>query len=85
MISDAALREFQEIWREEIGTEISDEKAMEEATQLLTLFDAVYRPIKKAWADEYDNDWEILDIPSPDISEEESDQLQDFVNENCKL
>ena len=56
MISDAALKEFQEIWREEIGTEISDEKAMEEATQLLTLFDAIYRPIKKEWVKEYDND-----------------------------
>ncbi len=56
MISDVALREFQEIWREEIGTEISDEKAMEEATQLLTLFDAIYRPIKKEWVKEYDDD-----------------------------
>ena len=56
MISDAALKEFQEIWREEIGTEISDEQAMEEATQLLTLFDAIYRPIKKEWAKQYDNE-----------------------------
>ncbi len=56
MISDAALREFQEIWREEVGAEISDEQAMEEATQLLTLFDAIYRPIKKEWVKEYDND-----------------------------
>lgn len=55
MISDAALNEFKEIWAEEIGSEISDEKAMEEATQLLTLFDAIYRPIKKAWVNEYDN------------------------------
>ena len=56
MISDAALREFQEIWREEVGAEISDEQAMEEATQLLTLFDAIYRPIKKEWAKQYDNE-----------------------------
>lgn len=55
MISDKALQEFKEIWKEEIGTEISDEAAMEEATQLLTLFDAIYKPIKKSWADEYDN------------------------------
>lgn len=56
MISDAALNEFQEIWRDEIGTEISDEQAMEEATQLLTLFDAIYRPIKKEWARQYDDE-----------------------------
>lgn len=55
MISDAALKEFQEIWREEVGTEISDEQAMEEATQLLTLFDAIYRPIKKEWVNDNDN------------------------------
>ncbi|TSC82004.1 MAG: hypothetical protein G01um101420_534 [Parcubacteria group bacterium Gr01-1014_20] len=54
MISDKALQEFKEIWKEEIGTEISDEQAMEEATQLLTLFDAIYRPIKKQWSNEYD-------------------------------
>lgn len=58
MISDAALREFREIWAEEIGSEISDEQAMEEATQLLTLFDAIYRPIRKDWLNEneYNND-----------------------------
>ncbi len=54
MISDASLQEFKEIWKEEIGTEISDEQAMEEATQLLTLFDAIYRPIKKQWLNDDD-------------------------------
>ncbi len=47
MISDASLKEFKEIWREEFQQEISDEQAMIEATQLLTLFDAIYKPIKK--------------------------------------
>ena len=56
MISDAALKEFKEIWAEEIGSEISDEQAMEEATQLLTLFDVIYRPIKKEWVKQYDDD-----------------------------
>ena len=56
MISDAALKEFQAIWREEFQEEISDEVAMVEATQLLTLFDAIYRPIKKEWVKQYDND-----------------------------
>jgi len=57
MISDKALEEFREIWKEENGEEISNESAMEEATQLLTLFDAIYRPIKKEWIK--NNDYEI--------------------------
>lgn len=59
MISDIALKEFKEIWREEFHQEISDEAAMVEATQLLTLFDAIYRPIKKEWVKEYDDDTRI--------------------------
>ena len=56
MISDKALQEFKVIWLEEFKQEISDEFAMEQATQLLTLFDAIYRPIKKEWVKQYDND-----------------------------
>lgn len=52
MISDKALQEFKGIWAEEIGTDISDEQAMEEATQLLALFDAIYRPIRKEWLED---------------------------------
>ena len=55
MISDKALQEFEEIWEKEIGIEISDESMMEEATQLLTFFDAVRRPIRKDWLDDNDN------------------------------
>jgi len=52
MLSKKALDEFKIIWREQFGEEISDEKAMESATKLLTLMDAVYRPIKKEWLKE---------------------------------
>ena len=55
MVSEKALQEFKKIWREEFGEEISDEKALQEATALLTMFDVIYRPIRKEWADEYDN------------------------------
>lgn len=55
MISDAALKEFKAIWKEEKGEDISDELAMDEAVNLLTLFDAIYRPIKKEWNDDYEN------------------------------
>jgi hypothetical protein len=49
MISEAALREFKEIWLKEFGEEISDEKATELGINLLTLFDAIYRPVPKSW------------------------------------
>ncbi|MBI3046444.1 MAG: hypothetical protein HYY86_02850 [Candidatus Harrisonbacteria bacterium] len=49
MISNEALKEFKKIWLEEKGTEISDAEAMDEASNLLTLFNAVYRPVKKEW------------------------------------
>lgn len=52
MISDKALREFKRIWREEKNEDLSDELAMEEATQLLTIFDVIYKPIKKVWVEE---------------------------------
>ncbi len=54
MVSEKALQEFKNIWREEFGEDISDKKALEEATALLTMFDAIYRPIPKTWSDEYD-------------------------------
>jgi len=52
MLSNEALNEFKQIWNEEIGTEISDEKAVELAINLLTLFDVIYRPVKKQWLEE---------------------------------
>jgi hypothetical protein len=55
MVSEKALQEFKKIWQEEFGEDISDEKALEEATALLTMFDAIYRPIRKEWVEEYEN------------------------------
>ena len=55
MISDKALQEFKKIWKEEIGEDISDEKAMEEGTSLLTLFNVIYRPVKKEWLKKLDD------------------------------
>lgn len=56
MISDAALREFKEVWHAEFGQDIPDDVAMDEAVALLTMFDAVYRPIKQEWIAEYENE-----------------------------
>lgn len=50
MLSDKALKEFKKIWKEQFGEDISDEKAAKEGINLLTLLNAIYRPIKKEWA-----------------------------------
>ena len=49
MISEAALQSFKELWREEFNEEISDEYATELSVNLLTLFNHIYRPVKKDW------------------------------------
>lgn len=53
MISKEALCAFKQIWADELKEEISDEVALGEAVNLLTMFDAIYRPIKQEWIDEY--------------------------------
>ena len=55
MISDKALQEYKEIYKKKFGTDIDDATAMEQATNLLTLVNAVYRPIKKEWLEEYES------------------------------
>ena len=54
MISKNALEEYKEIHRQETGEVFSDEILLDEAINLLTLFDRVYRPIKKEWLKEYE-------------------------------
>lgn len=54
MISEKALEEYKALYKEEFGEEISNEKAMDEAVSLLTMFDAIYRPVKKSWLKEID-------------------------------
>ena len=49
MISETALQEFKKLWLEEFSEEISDERAMELGTNILTLFHHIYRPVKKEW------------------------------------
>jgi hypothetical protein len=53
MISKQALDEYREIHRQETGKVFSDDQLLDEAVNLLTLFNFVYRPIKKAWLQEY--------------------------------
>jgi predicted Zn-dependent protease with MMP-like domain len=54
MLSKTALEQFKKIWKEEFKEEISDDLAIEEATNLLSLFNAIYKPVKKEWLDKYE-------------------------------
>ncbi len=47
MLSTKALQEFKEVWEQEFGEEISDDFAVPQAINLLTLFDVIYQPIEK--------------------------------------
>ena len=53
MLTKHALEEYKQIHREETGTVLPDDVLANEAINLLTLFNFVYRPIKKAWLEEY--------------------------------
>lgn len=64
MLSKEALEEFESIWRKQFKEDISDEKATEEAINLLTLFDVIYRPIKKEWVQETEKPAESEPKPS---------------------
>lgn len=53
MLTKQALEEYKEIHRQETGTVLPDDVLANEAINLLTLFNFVYRPVKKAWLQEY--------------------------------
>ena len=53
MLTKHALEEYKQLHREETGTVLPDDVLANEAINLLTLFNFVYRPIKKAWLEEY--------------------------------
>lgn len=56
MLSEAALRDFQKIYKEEFGKEIPESEALEVGANLLTLFNHIYRPVKKGWFEENKNE-----------------------------
>lgn len=47
MITDKMLKEYKAIYRKKFGKDISDQEALEQATKLITLVKAVYKPITK--------------------------------------
>lgn len=58
MISKQALIEFKELWEKEKGEPISDELALDEAVNLLSLFNAIYKPLRKGWIDRSEEKYE---------------------------
>lgn len=54
MLSTQALQEFKEIWKHEFGEDISDDFAVAQAINLLTLIDVIYKPVKT-------NEYETMD------------------------
>ncbi|MDP3697160.1 MAG: hypothetical protein Q8R55_03965 [Candidatus Taylorbacteria bacterium] len=49
MLSEKSLQEFKKIWSEEFSEDISDKQAASMGVGMLTLFNHVYRPVKKDW------------------------------------
>jgi hypothetical protein len=45
MLLDSNILKFQQIYKEEFGTEISKEEAIEEGLKLLSLMTQVYKPM----------------------------------------
>ena len=56
MLSQEALKDFKKIWKEDFKEDISDELAVDEAINLLTIMDKIYRPVKEEWLNEHDNE-----------------------------
>lgn len=53
MISKQALDKLREIYKTEKGLEPSNEVLIAQAVNLLTFFDAIYKPVKKRWLKDY--------------------------------
>ncbi|MBP9781084.1 hypothetical protein KBC89_00320 [Candidatus Woesebacteria bacterium] len=49
MLSHDAITEFQEMYKAELGVEITYEEASERAEKFLHLFRTVYQPMPKDW------------------------------------
>lgn len=47
MLSEQALKEFQNIWKSEYNETLPEKEALEKATELLLLIKAIYKPIPK--------------------------------------
>jgi len=69
MISKKALEEFKKIYKEEFGSDISDEEALEKATNLLNLFRVIYKPIRKDWIKDKEDTKKAVDEAAERLAE----------------
>ena len=53
MLSKKAIDEFKKLYKEQYGEELNDFIASEAANRLIQMMNVVYRPIPKAWEEEY--------------------------------
>jgi hypothetical protein len=47
MLSNQAIAEFKQVWKEQFGDDISDERADLEGTKLVQFMKLIYKPIPK--------------------------------------
>ncbi len=47
MLTDSDIKKFQILYKEQFGTEISKEEALEQGHKLLTLMSSVYKPMTR--------------------------------------
>lgn len=71
MISKESLEEFKKLYKEHFNKELSDEDALQQATQLLRMVELVYKPIT---LEEYKN-YLKRRVELGEITEEESEKL----------
>ena len=59
MLPKEAVVEYQEIYKKVYGKEISYERALEQGTKLIRLFEIIYHPIPKEWREKLQADNDI--------------------------
>ena len=55
MLSDEQIKQFQALYKNAFGKEISKEDALRKGTKLVRLFEIVYQPITKEQYNKYKN------------------------------
>lgn len=55
MLTNEAIEEFKQLWKQEYGREIDDEKAGKIANKLLVMMKAIYKPIPSKSKTELDD------------------------------
>jgi hypothetical protein len=64
VVTEEAIEEYKQEYYKEHGVELSDEEARKQATELLELMKAIYKPAKKSWIKE---GWPDINIDKSQI------------------